>query len=162
MERGIHDLVRDLGQALRERGWRLAVAESCTGGLLAGALTGVAGSSDWFLGGVVAYANNVKTALLGVSPERLAAHGAVSEPVVLDMARGVRGLLGADLSASISGVAGPGGGTLDKPVGTVWVAWDGPAGLFARRFHFSGDRAEVRERSVRAALETLLTLAGPA
>lgn len=149
-------LAAELGAALRERGWRLATAESCTGGLASGALTSVAGSSDWFLGGVVSYANSVKAGLLGVPEAVLAAHGAVSGPVVLAMAAGACRALRADAALAVSGVAGPGGGTPAKPVGTVWMAWAWPGGEAAERFHFQGDREAVRLASVAAALAGLL------
>lgn len=153
-------LAEKLGQVLLRLGLTLACAESCTGGLLTGTLTAVPGSSAWFRGGVVAYHDDLKTSLLGVPTELFRSHGAVSEPVVLAMARGARTRLGADLALSVSGIAGPGGGTPDKPVGTVWLAWSGPHGEHARRFLFPGDRQAVRARTVRAALEELLARAG--
>lgn len=147
-----------VGDLLRSRGWRLGAAESCTGGLVAAALTDAAGSSEWFTGGVVAYANAVKSDLLGVPAPDLAEHGAVSEPVVLAMARGVRRLLGVDAGLAVSGIAGPGGGVPGKPVGTVWMAWDLAGAARARRRHFPGDRAAVRAAAVRACLEELARL----
>lgn len=153
-------LAETLGQVLLRLKLTLACAESCTGGLLTGTLTAVPGSSAWFRGGVVAYHDDLKTSLLGVPAELLRSHGAVSEPVVLAMARGARKRLGADLALSVSGIAGPGGGTPDKPVGTVWLAWSGLHGERARRFLFQGDRQAVRARTVRAALEELLARAG--
>jgi nicotinamide-nucleotide amidase len=152
------DLVARIGDLLRGRSWSLATAESCTAGLIAAALTDVAGSSDWFRGGVVAYANAVKSGLLGVPESVLAAHGAVSEPVVRVMAAGVRRVLGANVALAVSGVAGPGGGTPDKPVGTVWMAWDVAGAASAARFRFPGDRAAVRAATVRACLEELARL----
>ncbi|MEW5774874.1 MAG: CinA family protein [Thermodesulfobacteriota bacterium] len=151
-------LAARIGDRLRARGWTLAAAESCTAGLVAAALTDVAGSSDWFLGGVVAYANSAKTALLGVSGADLAASGAVSEPVVRAMAAGARRALGADAGLAVSGIAGPGGGTPDKPVGTVWMAWDLAGAASAARFRFPGGRAAVRAATVRACLEELARL----
>ncbi len=153
-------LAEKLGQALLRLRLTLACAESCTGGLLSATLTEVPGSSGWFRGGVVAYHNDLKTGLLGVSAELLRAHGAVSEAVVLAMARGARKRLDADLALSVSGIAGPTGGTPDKPVGTVWLAWSGPHGEHARRFLFQGDRGSVRAQSVRRALQEMLALAG--
>lgn len=153
-------LAEKLGQVLLRLKLTLACAESCTGGLLTGTLTAVPGSSAWFRGGVVAYHDDLKTSLLGVPVELLRSHGAVSEPVVLALARGARKRLGADLALSVSGIAGPGGGTPDKPVGTVWLAWSGPHGERARRFLFQGDRQAVRAQTVRAALEELLARAG--
>lgn len=152
------DLAARIGVLLRGRFWTLATAESCTAGLIAAALTDVAGSSDWFIGGVVAYANVVKTGLLGASAADLAAHGAVSEPVVLAMAAGARRVIGADVGLAVSGIAGPGGGSPDKPVGTVWMAWDLAGAACARRFLFPGDRAAVRAATVLACLEELAGL----
>ncbi len=147
---------RELGRRLRDLGLTLVVAESCTGGGLADAITDVAGSSDYFLGGVVAYSNQVKERLLRVEPGALAAHGAVSEAVALQMAEGVRRLLGADLGVGITGIAGPGGGTPQKPVGLVYIALAGPTGSEARRYLWSEDRVGNKRRSVEAALEMLL------
>jgi len=140
-----------LGQC-RASGYKLAVAESCTGGMLGERLTSVPGSSDVFLGGVIAYHNDVKLDLLGVRAEDLERYGAVSEQVALQMASGVRGKLGADVGVSVTGIAGPGGGTAEKPVGLVWIAVHGSQ-LKARRFHVVGDRAEIRQRAAQAALE---------
>jgi nicotinamide-nucleotide amidase len=140
-----------LGQC-RASGYKLAVAESCTGGMLGERLTNVPGSSDVFLGGVIAYHNDVKLDLLGVRAEDLERYGAVSEQVALQMASGVRGKLGADVGVSVTGIAGPGGGTAEKPVGLVWIAVHGSQ-LEARRFHVVGDRAEIRQRAAQAALE---------
>ena len=145
-----------MGDLLRERDWTLATAESCTGGGLGERITRVPGSSAYFLGGVVAYSNSVKEEHLRVSPEILRRYGAVSEPVALQMAAGVRRALRADLGLAVTGIAGPSGGTAEKPVGTVFIALATPTGSHARRCHFSGERQEVRERSVMAALELLL------
>lgn len=149
-------LAEKLGQVLLRLGLTLACAESCTGGLLAGTLTAVPGSSAWFRGGVVAYHDELKISLLGVPAEFFRSHGAVSEPVVLAMARGARTRLRADLALSVSGIAGPGGGTPDKPVGTVWLACSDQHGEHARRFLFPGDRQAVRARILREALDGLL------
>lgn len=151
-------LAERIGDRLRERSWRLGTAESCTAGLIAAALTDVAGSSDWFSGGVVAYANAVKSGLLGVPDAVLLAHGAVSEPTVRAMAAGARRVLSVDAAVAVSGIAGPGGGSLDKPVGTVWMAWDLGGTARAARFLFPGDRAAVRAATVRACLEELARL----
>jgi nicotinamide-nucleotide amidase len=140
--------------ALLARGLWLAVAESCTGGRVLGRLTDVPGSSAWLRGGVVAYDNAVKSDLLGVPPALLEAHGAVSEPVAAAMARGVRERLRADVAVAVTGIAGPTGGTPDKPVGTVVIARDGVAPA-ARTFRFTGDRSMVREFSVAAALDMI-------
>jgi len=148
--------VAELGECLRVEDNLLATAESCTGGLLASTLTDTPGSSEWFAGSVVAYSNEVKARLLGVPSEVLEEHGAVSEPVVLAMAEGVLKAMGAHVSVAISGVAGPGGGTPEKPVGTVWMAWAWPGGTRARRYNFAGTRAEVKGQSVMAAVNGLL------
>jgi len=147
-----------LGQALRARGWRLATAESCTGGWIGKALTDVAGSSQWFDGGIVAYSNAAKTALLGVAGNVLAAHGAVSEEAVRAMAEGARQKFAADLSIAVSGIAGPDGGTADKPVGTVHFAWATASGVAAARRIFAGGRESVRRQTVALALERLIEL----
>jgi nicotinamide-nucleotide amidase len=131
---------------------KLAVAESCTGGMLGERITSVPGSSDVFLGGVIAYHNDVKKKLLGVRPEDLERFGAVSEEVALQMAAGVRERTGADVGVSVTGIAGPGGGTPEKPVGLVWIAIH-ESDAKARRFHVVGDRAEIRQRAAQAALE---------
>jgi nicotinamide-nucleotide amidase len=141
-----------VGDALQARGWKIAVAESCTGGLLTGRLTDIAGSSQWVLGGVIAYDNAVKTNQLGIDPALIAAHGAVSEAVARMMAEQVRSRLHADVGVAVTGVAGPGGGTVDKPVGTVWVAV-ATAETVARVFQFPGDRELVRRFSTSAALD---------
>lgn len=130
----------------------LAVAESCTGGLLGERLTNIPGSSDVFLGGVIAYRNDVKKDLLGVNAADLETYGAVSEPIVLQMAAGIRKKTGADIGVSITGIAGPDGGSPEKPVGLVWVGVDASEAT-ARRFHLGGDRAEIRQRAAQAALE---------
>jgi competence/damage-inducible protein CinA-like protein len=143
------------GDLLRERGWRVAVAESCTAGLVLGRLTEVPGSSAWVIGGVVAYDNDVKRAQLDVSADLLAAHGAVSEPVAEAMAAGVRSRLVADVGVAVTGIAGPGGGTPAKPVGTVVVSVATPAGSSVRTFLFGGDRQMIRTQSVVAALDML-------
>lgn len=139
----------------RERGLTLAVAESCTGGLLAGALTDVPGSSDVFAGGVVAYADQAKTGLLGVDPALLEAHGAVSEQVSRAMAEGVLGRLEADLAVAITGIAGPSGGSPEKPVGLVWFALAGSGGTRSESRVIHGDRERVRARAVTAALNLM-------
>ena len=152
--------VRALGDALRRRGWRLATAESCTGGLIAAACTTVAGSSDWFERGFVSYSNAAKTQMLGVDAALIAAHGAVSEPVARAMAEGAAARAGVELAVAVTGIAGPGGATPGKPVGTVWLALAqrdaaGALALRAERLQLGGDRAAVRERTLRAALQRL-------
>ena len=141
-----------VGDLLVARGWRLAVAESCTAGLTLARLTDVPGSSAWIVGGVVAYANSVKVAELDVPEALLREHGAVSEPVARAMAEGVRKRLGADVGVAITGIAGPGGGSEEKPVGTVVIAIDGPLRA-VRTVMFPGDRAAIRAHSAAAAIE---------
>ncbi|GMV46253.1 MAG: hypothetical protein AMXMBFR66_16510 [Pseudomonadota bacterium] len=147
--------MRTLAAALLARRWRLATAESCTGGLVAAACTSVAGSSDWFERGFVTYSNEAKSELLGVPPALLAAHGAVSEEVARAMAQGALAHARAQLVLAVTGIAGPGGAVPGKPVGTVWLAWGSAAGLRAERLQLEGDRAAVRAASVAAALARL-------
>ncbi|MBK7904364.1 MAG: CinA family protein [Proteobacteria bacterium] len=154
-------LAGSLGDRLLARSATLVTAESCTGGWIAKACTDVAGSSRWFQGGVVACSNDLKAAFLGVPEDLLTRHGAVSRPVVSAMAAGVLARTGSDVAVAVSGVAGPDGGTADKPVGTVWLAWawreqDGSLRTETRRERFPGGRDEVRRRTVRCALERLL------
>lgn len=148
---------KKLGELLLQQNKRLAVAESCTGGWLAKSLTDHAGSSDWFECGLTTYSNQAKCGLLEVSPQTLDQHGAVSEAVALAMVQGLFRVTDADLALSITGIAGPGGGSSEKPVGTVWFAW-GWLGQtpVAQCRHFIGDRAAVREQAVAQALEFLL------
>jgi len=143
-----------VGQLLLEQGARVAVAESCTGGLVVGRLTDVPGSSSWVIGGVTAYSNDVKIHHLGVAAAVIADFGAVSEPVARAMADGVRERLAADVSVSVTGIAGPAGGTTEKPVGTVVIATSGPRSLL-RTFRFPGDRVMVRTQATQAALDML-------
>ena len=152
-------LAREAGEALACAGLVLAVAESCTGGLVAARLTSVPGSSAWFDRGFVTYSNTAKGELLGVPASLIAAHGAVSEVVVLAMARGALASSRAGVALAVSGVAGPGGGTATKPVGTVCLAWcrAGDDGI-ARRCHFPGSRDAVRGGAADAALRGLLAL----
>lgn len=161
-----HDLapleprVRELADALRARGWRLAAAESCTGGLLAAACTSIAGSSDWFERGFVTYSNEAKVESLGVDAALVAAHGAVSEPVARAMAEGALAHSAADLALAVTGIAGPGGGSADKPVGTVWLAVAQRGAVTrAERLQLAGDRAAVRGQTVARALDVLIEAA---
>jgi nicotinamide-nucleotide amidase len=147
------DLAAVVLDACRDRGLRLAAAESCTGGMLAARLTAIPGSSDVVEGGVVAYDNRVKRAWLGVDERDLEAYGAVSEPVARQMAAGVRERLGTAVGVGITGVAGPGGGTAEKPVGTVWLAVDMDGAAWVARTLFGGDREEIRQRAAQAALD---------
>lgn len=144
-----------IAQHLCARGQRLVTAESCTGGLMAAACTALAGSSDWLERGVVTYSNTAKTELLDVPAELIAQHGAVSEAVVRAMTAGALHTSGADWAVAVTGVAGPGGGSIHKPVGTVWIGWQGPGYAHAERFHFDGDRAAVRAATVLHALQRL-------
>lgn len=155
----IRDLVQPLADALRQRGWMLASAESCTGGLIAAACTELAGSSDWFERGFVSYSNAAKTELLGVPTELIVAHGAVSEPVARAMAEGALARSAARISVAVTGIAGPGGGSVDKPVGTVWFGWCVAGTTHSERQVFDGDRAAVRSQTVCRALNGLLRLA---
>jgi nicotinamide-nucleotide amidase len=154
-ERGVEEHVLEL---CRAGGLTLATAESCTGGLVAARLTSIPGSSDVVAGGVVAYANEVKERELGVSSALLAEHGAVSAQVAEAMARGARERLDVDLAVSVTGVAGPDGGTAEKPVGLVYCHAEGPKGGIGREFNFPGDRAAIRARSVVIALHLVRTL----
>jgi len=152
----VGQLVERLQALCLERGLTVATAESCTGGLIAKLITDVAGSSGYFLGGIVSYSNEAKIGLLGVREEELAAHGAVSAQVARSMAMGARYRVGADLAVSVTGIAGPGGGGAAKPVGLAYVAVADAAGADVRRFLCSGDRVGVREAAARAALELLV------
>jgi PncC family amidohydrolase len=149
----LDELEITIGKLLRQHGLKLATAESCTGGLLADHITNVPGSSDYFIGGVVAYAYEAKVALLHVSWDTLRAHGAVSRETVIEMARGVRTALGADIGISVSGIAGPGGGMPDRPVGTTWIGLSANEGDWTRKFVWSGDRIANKEASAQAALQ---------
>ena len=144
-----------VGQLLREKGVTVATAESCTGGEIAHLLTSVPGSSDYFKGSVVAYANEVKVNVLGVNPADIEREGVVSEPVVLQMAEGVRRVMGTDYAVATSGVAGPAGGTPEKPVGTVWIGVATPRGCFARKYVFSFTRERNIAKAAAKALELL-------
>jgi nicotinamide-nucleotide amidase len=149
------DLAAVVLDLCRARGQTIGVAESCTGGLLGARLTAIAGSSDVVVGGVIAYSNSLKTALLAVTPGVLAHQGAVSEPVVREMAAGARAATGASIGIGITGIAGPGGGSEEKPVGTVWIATDVEGAVESRRLRLIGDRIEVRQRAAQAALEMI-------
>ena len=149
-------LLDQLAAALLARQQTLATAESCTGGLVGAALTNLPGSSAWYLGGVVAYANELKIRLLGVPAEILAAHGAVSLETARAMAQGARAAAAADFAVSITGIAGPAGGTPEKPVGLVFVGVAAPHGTATFKHHFSGSRADIRQAATEAALRHLL------
>ncbi len=144
-----------IGEQLRHNKWRLALAESCTGGLLGHRITNIPGASDYFVGGIVAYANEVKAEVLGVPAEILTEHGAVSRPTVIAMARGVRRLLKAELGLAVSGIAGPSGGSPEKPVGYTWIGLSTPQGEETRSFIFSGNRLAIKEQAAEQALRLL-------
>ncbi len=148
-----------LADGLRARGWRLATAESCTGGMIAAACTALAGSSAWFERGFVTYSNAAKTELLGVDAGLIAAHGAVSEPVALAMAQGALRHAPVQLAVAVTGIAGPGGAVPGKPVGTVWLAWGTAQQVQARLLQLDGDRAAVRSATVQQALQALIDAA---
>ncbi len=151
------NLAQKVGETLLAKGMKLATAESCTGGWVAQAVTAVAGSSGWFDCGFVSYSNTAKQKMLGVDPAVLEARGAVSEAVVAQMAEGALRNSDANIAVAISGIAGPGGGSEDKPVGTVWLAWaiDGHPTVTCLSF-FNGDRDEIRQQAVEQALEGVM------
>jgi nicotinamide-nucleotide amidase len=156
-------LAQRLGRVLAQRGWTAATAESCTGGLIAGAITDVAGSSAWFDRGFVTYSNDSKSEMLGVRAATLAAHGAVSEATAREMATGALARSAADISVAVTGIAGPAGGSPGKPVGLVCFAWARRGGpVDALTVHFTGDRAAVRSAAVAAALDGLISRASAA
>ncbi len=159
-ELDLYDLAERLQAITLAAGLTVSTAESCTGGLVAHALTEVPGSSAYFLGGVVAYADTTKQAALGVPATLIARHGAVSAQVARAMAEGARRVTGSDLAVSVTGVAGPGGGTVAKPVGLTYIAVDGPAGCEVRRFTWSADRSGNKRASAAAAVELLISVAG--
>lgn len=154
------DWAGQMGNALLAAGWVVTTAESCTGGGVAAAITAIPGSSAWFDCGYVTYSNQAKQQMLGVPAALLEAQGAVSEPVVLAMAAGAVQRSGAHIGVALSGIAGPDGGTPDKPVGTVWIAWyrRSDETSLAHCFQFSGDREQVREQAVLAALQGICKL----
>ena len=148
----IEELVQQLAAKLTEKGWMLATAESCTGGMIAAACTDLAGSSQWFDRGFVTYSNEAKTEMLGVPAELIAKHGAVSEEVVRAMAEGAIRHSRAQVSIAVTGIAGPGGGSEEKPVGTVWVGWGVNSFIHTQRMQFAGKRPAVRTATVIHAL----------
>ncbi len=152
-------LAAELGRALQLASAQVTTAESCTGGGIAEAITRIAGSSSWFEAGFVTYSNVQKTRQLGVPADLFAQVGAVSREVVEAMVRGALHASGAHYAVAVSGIAGPGGGSPEKPVGTVWLAWAAGDQVVAKRFQFDGDRQAVREQSVDAALVGLIRLA---
>lgn len=155
----LNQLAGRMGDRLRANRDRVVTAESCTGGWIAKAMTGVEGSSDWFDCGMVAYSYEAKQAMLGVRPQTLETQGAVSRETVIEMVSGALVNSGASVAVAVTGIAGPGGGSEDKPVGTVWIGWKRRGGYtHAELFHFAGDRDAVRRQTVTRALEGLETL----
>lgn len=150
-------VVHSLADLLRPLGWHLATAESCTGGMIAAACTNLAGSSDWFDRGFVTYSNAAKSEMLGVDSALIAQDGAVSESVARAMAAGAQREAGVEVAVAVTGIAGPGGGSEAKPVGTVWFAWALPGWVWAECRHFEGDRATVRAQTRDHALAVLVS-----
>ena len=146
----------EAGELLRKHGWKLAAAESCTGGLIGHRITNIPGSSDYYLGSVTAYAYEAKVRLLGVQWDTLKQYGAVSQEIALEMARGVRQALEAEVGLSVTGIAGPGGATPDKPVGLTWIGLSAPNYEKAWKFIWQGDRLQNKELSAEAALQLLV------
>ncbi len=156
----LNDLAIQVGAALQAHHLMLATAESCTGGWIAKMVTDIPGCSAWFDCGLAAYSYEAKQALLGVRPETLTEHGAVSRETVLEMVSGALVTSGASIAVAVTGIAGPSGGTTEKPLGTVWIGWKRRGGYpMAQLFHFDGDRDSVRRQTVAAALQGLLKLA---
>jgi nicotinamide-nucleotide amidase len=156
-------LAAQVGEALKAHGLMLATAESCTGGGVAEAITEISGSSAWFDRGFITYSNLSKQQMLGVSEATLIQHGAVSGPTVREMVEGALAKSAAQVAVAVSGIAGPTGGTPEKPVGTVWFAWGIKGGLaFSRMHHLSGNRSEIRSAAVEIALQGILELLGQA
>lgn len=158
MSHELTELARAVGDNLRERELRIATAESCTGGLIAHAITEIAGCSEYFWGGIVAYSNAGKVSLLGVSEATLALHGAVSSQTALEMARGALRTFGAHVAIATTGIAGPGGGTPDKPVGLVYMALIAPDDTVVQRHLFAGDRSAVKLQTAIAALQAVVNM----
>lgn len=156
MTQSLTENIETLAELLRTKNLRMATAESCTGGGIAKVLTDLVGSSGWFECGFVTYSNDSKQSMLGVAARSLEEQGAVSEAVVVEMARGAVARSNAQLAVAVSGVAGPGGGSADKPVGTVWIAWALKEDVSATCFHFQGDREAVRYQTIEAAVGGLI------
>jgi len=158
MDKDTLKLLEDIGGLLRKKSWTISAAESCTGGLISNLLTSIPGSSDYFLGGIVAYSNKIKMNLLSVSPQTLKTFGAVSKETVKEMAAGAKKLFKTDVGISTSGIAGPGGGTKEKPVGTVALGVDIPRKIITNIEHFKGERNEIRKMAVIQILKNLKNL----
>ena len=161
MDRDVIELARAAGVELQRRGWWLSTAESCTGGLIGHLVTEVPGSSAYYQGGVVAYANEIKQQVLGVSVATLTTDGAVSGACASEMAAGVRRLFGAEVGIATTGIAGPGGGSTEKPVGLVYIAVETSDGTWCERHVFGSDRTENKQQTVVRALQLLLELSRP-
>ncbi len=158
----LEQLAAKVGETLRDRKWLLVTAESCTGGWVSEAVTSIAGSSAWFDRGFVSYSNQAKQDMLGVKPSTLTQYGAVSEQAAIEMAIGALEHSSAQIAVAVTGIAGPEGGSVEKPVGTVWIAWAGEDFLVKTHgYHFQGDRYSVRLQSTQNALEGLLDLCAP-
>lgn len=147
MDKDTSKLLYDIGDLLKAKGWTISTAESCTGGLISSLFTSIPGSSDYFVGGIIAYSNEIKRYLLSVSPQTLERFGAVSKETVKEMAAGVKKLFKSDVGISVSGIAGPGGGTSEKPVGTVVMGVDIPRKIITNIEHLKGERNEIREQA---------------
>lgn len=154
----MHDLAEKIAEALVRDGLNMTAAESCTGGWIAKVLTDIPGSSEWFERGFVTYSNQAKQEMLDVKPATLQRYGAVSEETVKEMVIGALSNSRADWSVAVSGIAGPGGGTIDKPVGTVWLAWARAGNLKTLHVHLSGERSRIREQAVELALQGILDI----
>lgn len=152
----LSEIAYQLGEVLCQKNAKLTTAESCTGGGISEAITAISGSSQWFEFGFVTYANSAKQQLLGVSKETLDQYGAVSEQVVKEMAQGAIQQSKADYAVAVSGIAGPDGGTVEKPVGTVWVCWQTPEQIWTHKLKLSGDRQAVRTAAIKKSLQQLL------
>jgi nicotinamide-nucleotide amidase len=155
-----HCIIKDLGRRLLADDLRFGIAESCTGGLIGHLITGVPGASAWFMGGVTAYADAIKIKQLQVPEQTIIDNGAVSRDTAEAMVLGARETLKVDVALAVTGIAGPGGGSPEKPVGTVWIAWSAGELLRSRVHHFEGDRDAVKRASAHAALEGMLNLLG--
>lgn len=154
----MESLAKQVGQFLLEKGWKLVIAESCTGGGLGEQITSISGSSKWFDRGFITYSNQAKIEMLGVSPQTLEENGAVSEETVLEMAAGALKQSSAQLSIAISGIAGPDGGTPNKPVGTVWIGWATAKNARAEKYLLNGDRQAIRRQAIEISLKGILAI----
>jgi len=155
MKQGIEPIEVIIGRLFRKRGWRLSIAESCTGGLIGHRITNVPGSSDYFDGGVITYSNDAKIELLKVPEETIAAYGAVSRQTAVAMAEGIRKLRGIEVGIGVTGIAGPAGGTEAKPVGLVYIALSSPVRVECKEFRFDGDREMIKLQASEAALNMI-------